>query len=108
LGYGTDLNKSKIVYDKDWSFFVNVLGKKELPRLDFYHGGYNYRIPPVGAILENGKFNANIQIPGFIIRYTSDGSVPTIKSKVYIIPIAEKAKLRFVRFQIMEDMESQQ
>ena len=93
-----DLNKSKTLYDKDWSVFVNVLGKKELPRLDFYFGGYNYRIPPVGAILENGKVNANIQIPGFIIRYTSDGSIPTIKSKVYKNPIAEKGKITLCAF----------
>ena len=94
----SDLVKSKALYDKDWSIFVNVLGKKELPRLDFYHGEYNYRIPPVGAILENGKVNANIQIPGFQIRYTSDGSLPTNKSKVYKNPIADKGKITLCAF----------
>ena len=94
----TDKEKSKILYDKDWSIFVNVLGKKELPRLDYYSGGYGYRIPPVGIITENGKVKANIQMPGFTIRYTTDGSEPTNKSEIYSTPIARKGKITFCAF----------
>jgi hexosaminidase len=93
-----DKNKSKIEYEKDWSVFVNVLGKKELPRLDYYSGGYIYRIPPVGAIIENGKVYANIQQPGFTIRYTTDGSEPTINSKIYKSPITAITKITLCAF----------
>lgn len=94
----TDQNKSEELYNKDWSKFVNVLGKKELPRLDYYLGGVGYRIPPVGAIVENGKVSANIQIPGFIIRYTTDGLVPTTNSEIYKTPIADKGKITLCAF----------
>lgn len=93
-----DKNKSETLYNKDWSVFVNVLGKKELPRLDYYSGGFGYRIPPVGAIIENGKVSANIQQPGFTIRYTTDGSEPTINSKIYKSPIAAKGKITLCAF----------
>ncbi|NEW77855.1 MAG: family 20 glycosylhydrolase [Gelidibacter sp.] len=93
-----DKDKSKILYDKDWSIFLNVLGKKELPRLDYYFGGYDYRIPPVGVLIENGKVTANIQIPGFSIHYTTDGSEPTNNSEVYITPIDKKGKFLLAAF----------
>lgn len=93
-----DINNSETLYNKDWSVFVNVLGKKELPRLDYYSEGFGYRIPPVGAIIENGKVSANIQQPGFTIRYTTDGSEPTIKSKIYKSPIAAKGKIMLCVF----------
>ncbi|MGV8945720.1 MAG: family 20 glycosylhydrolase [Lutibacter sp.] len=93
-----DKDKSKILYHKDWSTFVNVLGKKELPRLDYYFGGTNYRIPPVGAVIENGKVKANIQIPGFSIHFTTDGSEPTNKSEIYIKPIDKKGKISLSAF----------
>ncbi len=93
-----DKEKSKIFYDKDWSLFVNVLGKKELPRLDYYSGGFGYRIPPVGISVGNGKVSANIQQPGFIIRYTIDGSEPTFKSEIYSRPIAKKGTIKFCAF----------
>ncbi|MBE0422964.1 MAG: chitobiase/beta-hexosaminidase C-terminal domain-containing protein, partial [Lutibacter sp.] len=96
----TERNQEKmnISYNKDWSIFANVLGKKELPRLDFYWGGFNYRIPPVGAIIDSGKVKANIQQPGFVIRYTADGTEPNINSKIYTKPIVEKGKITLSAF----------
>jgi len=35
------------VQSEDWTHFVNVLGHRELPRLDSKH--VSYRIPPPGA-----------------------------------------------------------
>jgi hexosaminidase len=93
-----DLDKTIDLYIKDWSAFVNILGKKELPRLDYYHGGYNYRIPPVGAIIENGKVLANIQQPGFTIRYTTDGAEPKSNSTTYNYPIGAKARIKLCAF----------
>ncbi|HVW96444.1 MAG TPA: family 20 glycosylhydrolase [Mucilaginibacter sp.] len=75
--------KSDSLYQIAWSNFLNVLGKRELPRLSYYNGGYNYRVPKPGVVLQDGKYAANVQFPGLIIRYTTDGSEPTEKSKLY-------------------------
>jgi len=76
--------KSDSLYQLSWNNFLNVLGKRELPRLSYYKGGYSYRVPKPGVILKNGKYVANIQFPGLTIRYTTDGSDPDAKSKIYI------------------------
>ncbi|WP_213087117.1 chitobiase/beta-hexosaminidase C-terminal domain-containing protein [Chitinophaga agrisoli] len=44
-----------------------MLGKKELPRLDVYNGGYNYRVLRPGAVVKDGKVWANVQLPGAAI-----------------------------------------
>jgi hexosaminidase len=75
--------KSDSLYTIAWVNFLNVLGKRELPRLSYYDGGYNYRIPKPGIILQDGKFAANEQFPGFTIRYTTNGKDPDAKSPVY-------------------------
>jgi hexosaminidase len=78
-----DTAKSKVLYQQAWSSFVNTMGKRELPRLDYLNGGYDYRIPKPGIVLQNGRYAVNIQFPGFTIRYTTDGSIPDAKSKIY-------------------------
>jgi len=83
------------VYNAAWSEFINVLGKRELPRLDRYHKGFTYRIPEAGILLQNGSVTANVQYPGMIIRYTADGSIPHVKSKRYVGPIAQKGTIAF-------------
>jgi len=84
--WATETNpaKSDSLYNVAWVNFLNILGKRELPRLSYYgNGGYNYRIPKPGVILQDGKYLANNQIPGLTIRYTTDGKDPDAKSKVY-------------------------
>ncbi|MDR8391086.1 carbohydate-binding domain-containing protein [Aliifodinibius sp. S!AR15-10] len=82
-------------YQQAWSTFLNIAAKRELPRLDHYAGGFRYRIPTPGAIIKDGTISANVQMPGFTIRYTTDGSEPDINSKIYAGPInASSAKLR--------------
>ncbi|AFD08960.1 family 20 glycosylhydrolase [Solitalea canadensis] len=85
-------------YTKAWNEFINTVSKRELPRLSFYHGGFKYRIPTAGAIVENGTVKANVQLPGFIIKYTTNGSTPTIKSKTYTNPITEKGLIKLCVF----------
>ena len=75
--------KSDSLYQIAWVNFLNVLGKRELPRLSYYNGGYGYRVPKPGVILQDGKYLANEQFPGFTIRYTTDGKDPDEKSKLY-------------------------
>ena len=82
-----DSVKAQTLYNEAWSQFVNVLGKRELPRLDYYNKGYQYRIPTPGILVENGVVKMNTQIPGLTIHYTTDGSEPTLKSKRYTQPV---------------------
>jgi hexosaminidase len=73
--------------NRDWNIFANTLGQREMPRLDNLFGGYNYRLPPPGAKVKDGFLYANSQFPGLTIRYTTDGSNPTIHSKEYSKPV---------------------
>lgn len=66
-----------------WSHFAHHVGKRELPRLDHLFGGWHYRIPLPGAIIDNGMLRANVTYPGLQIRYTTDGSEPSVKSALF-------------------------
>jgi hexosaminidase len=91
--------KRLALYQEAWSVFVNTIGKKELPRLTAYpDGAVQYRIPPVGADILDGILIANIQIPGFDIRYTTDGTEPTTKSRIYTKPLTEKGNITLCAF----------
>lgn len=94
----TDERKSEAAYNQAWSEFVNILGKRELPRLNYYAGGYNYRIPTAGAMIKDGAVLANTQLPGLVIRYTTNGAEPTANSKVYTGPIKEKGTVKLKVF----------
>jgi hexosaminidase len=93
-----DASLSASLYNQAWSSFVNVVGKRELTKLNYYQGGANFRIPTVGAKQVNGLVHTNIQLPGLTIRYTSDGAEPTISSKQYVEPIAEKGIIKLKAF----------
>ncbi|MEP6737342.1 MAG: family 20 glycosylhydrolase [Chryseolinea sp.] len=83
-----------------WNAFANDLAKKELPRMSYLNGGYNYRIPPPGAILDHGELKANVEYPGLIIRYTTDGTEPTDKSIVYNGAVKVKGIVRIRSFDV--------
>ncbi|MCC9138889.1 family 20 glycosylhydrolase [Pontibacter silvestris] len=95
-----DEAKSVKLYNQAWSDFVNTLGKRELPRLTYYAGGFNYRIPTPGAKVEDGKVQANVQLPGLTVRYTTDGTEPTTKSKEYTGPISAKGSIKLKVFDV--------
>jgi hexosaminidase len=57
--------------ETDWAAFANLLGGRELARLDA--AGVAYRIPTVGAVVENGRLRANVEFPGLPIEYRVDG-----------------------------------
>jgi len=69
-----------------WNDFTNTLGHYVLPKLDVQN--VSYRIPPPGAIFENGQLSANTLFPGLTIRYTTDGSEPNINSTEYKSPVS--------------------
>jgi hexosaminidase len=94
----TDATKSNVAYTQVWSEFLNIVGKRELPRLDHYAGGYSYRIPTPGIVKENGQIIANVQFPGFVIRYTTDGTEPTANSSIYTAPLNSKGTVQLKAF----------
>ncbi len=96
----TDESTAQQLYAQAWNTFVNQLGKRELPRLGSYAGGFAYRIPTVGAVVENGAVRANSQLPGFTIRYTTDGSQPHANSLVYSAPITTKGTIKLRAFSV--------
>lgn len=97
----TDTTQINTLYNRAWSQYLAILGERELPRLDYLKGGYNYRIPFAGAILKDGKVFANVELPMVTIRYTTNGDVPTIKSSIYTEPITAKGIIKFKVFNNM-------
>jgi hexosaminidase len=86
------------LYQEAWSRFVNTLGKRELPRLDLEGPNINYRIPTPGLKLVDGAVLCNLQLPGFTLRYTADGSEPTAKSAAVQGPIPARGVIRVAAF----------
>jgi len=84
--------------NQDWNRFANLVGQRELPRLDYLFGGYNYRLPPPGAVIKDGKLFANIDFPGLTLRYTTDGSEPGVHSPVYSGPVELSGKINIRSF----------
>jgi hexosaminidase len=80
--------KSDSLYKLAWSGFVNVLGKRELPRLSYFDGGFNYRVPKPGVIFKDGKFWVNDQFPGLTIRYSTTTDDPEPVSNLYTEPVS--------------------
>ena len=93
-----DDRKSEQLYGQAWSAFISRVGNHELPRLDVYGGGFQYRIPTAGAKLIAGKVAANVQIPGLTIRYTMDGTEPTASSPSYSEPLTPTNTIRLKVF----------
>jgi hexosaminidase len=84
-----------------WSGFVNVLGRRVLPRIDLEQwtgGPVAYRIAPPGLVREGGKVHANHMLPGLALRFTSDGSEPTAASPLVQGAIAERGLIQVAAF----------
>ena len=84
--------------EEAWNRFANTLGRRELPRLDSLAGGFAYRLPPPGAVIEEGRLRANVRFPGLAIRYTTDGSEPTVDSALWEEPVAVSGEVRLKSF----------
>lgn len=93
-----DTSNAAALYATAYNRFLNVVGKRELKRLDHYSGGFNYRIPSPGVKIQNGQVIVNSQLPGLIIRYTTDGSEPTLKSEIYSTAITTKGEIDIQSF----------
>ena len=84
--------------DEGWNQFANTIAQKEFPKLAHTNGGYNYRVPPAGAVIEKGEIKANVALPGISIHYTTDGTEPTMQSPVYTAPVPATATFNFKTF----------
>ncbi len=93
-----DAQKSESLYREAWSRFVNVVGQRELPRLDREVPGLDYRIPTPGLKAEGGMVRCSVELPGFTLRYTTDGSEPTVRSAVVSGPIPFRGTVRVAAF----------
>ncbi|MDE1465252.1 family 20 glycosylhydrolase [Spartinivicinus poritis] len=77
------------LYNQAWNRFANRVGQVELTKLDRLFGGFHYRLPIPGAMLnEDGLVTVNISLPGTVVRYTTDGSDPTASSEIYREPFS--------------------
>jgi len=93
-----DAAKSDSLHREAWSRFVNVVGQRELPRLDREVPGLNYRIPTPGLKANEGMVYTSVELPGFTLRYTTDGSEPTVRSAVAHGPIPLRGTVRVAAF----------
>jgi hexosaminidase len=94
----SDELKSATLFRDAWSEVVGVLGKRELPRLDREMSGLNYRIPTPGLKTVDGQVHGSLEIPGFVLRYTTDGSEPNVKSPEVRGPIPLGSVVRVAAF----------
>lgn len=88
-------------YDSALNIFLNLVAKRLLPRLARLDGGFAYRVPPPGVLCKHGRVWANCPLPGFTIRYTTDGSEPTVLSPRYTGPLPYREGLRLRVFDTM-------
>ncbi|QGU88400.1 beta-N-acetylhexosaminidase [Erwinia sorbitola] len=54
----------------DWQRFANILGQRELAKLEKH--GIRYRLPVPGARIVSGKLEANTALPGVEIAFSTD------------------------------------
>lgn len=61
----------KSALEQDWWRFANLLGQRELAKMD--KSGVGYRLPVPGATIAGDQLAANISLPGLAIQYSVDG-----------------------------------
>ena len=79
--------KSKMILD--WENFTSFIGGSFLPFIT-ENFQIKYHLPKPGGKLIRNKLFLKTQFPGLKIRYTTDGSIPNINSKVYSGPVVVK------------------
>lgn len=56
---------------RDWQRFANLMGQRELAKLD--KAGIAYRLPQPGAVIVDGYLQANTALPGIDVEYSTNG-----------------------------------
>ncbi|MBU2895738.1 family 20 glycosylhydrolase [Vibrio hepatarius] len=95
---GTNLvNKRQL--NKDYNRFANILGQRELAKLE--KSGIEYRLPIPGGKIETGTLMMNTSFPGVDLQYSLDGenwqvyqenARPEVQGEVYIRSVSASGK----------------
>ena len=89
----------KAALNQDYNRFANVLGQRELAKLE--KAGIDFRLPVPGAKIESGKLAMNVQFPGVELQYSADGETwltyndsqrPSVEGETYIRSISESGE----------------
>jgi len=79
--------------DHSWQVFANTLGQKEFTKLEL--AGVDYRLPTVGAKIEQGVLTANVAFPGLTIEYQLQSKTGEQQGwQVYSKPVEVKAAVK--------------
>jgi len=79
--------------DQSWQVFANTLGQKEFTKLEL--AGVDYRLPTVGAKIEQGVLTANVAFPGLTIEYQLQSKTGEQQGwQVYSKPVEVKAAVK--------------
>ena len=82
-----DPDSKRRALETQWNKFSNNIGQRLLPIVDNIFGGLSYDLPKPGGLIIDNKLYANTVFPGLDIKYTLDGSEPSLSSKTYESPI---------------------
>ena len=82
-----DPDSKRRALETQWNKFSNNIGQRLLPIVDNIFGGLSYDLPKPGGLIIDNKLFANTVFPGLDIKYTLDGSEPSLSSKTYESPI---------------------
>lgn len=80
---------------KDWNYFANSMGQRELAKLE--KAGINYRLPIPGAKIKNGQLSMNISFPGVILQYSvKEGKIWLNYDPLNKPYVGDKVKIRSI------------
>ncbi|MEW7865053.1 beta-N-acetylhexosaminidase [Aeromonas diversa] len=96
---GETKHVNKATLNKEWNQFANVLGQRVLPKLD--KAGVEYRLSVPGGKVVNGALEANVDLPGLTIEFSTDGqswsrydagNKPMVSGTVYLRTVSFDGK----------------
>lgn len=86
--------------NRDWARFANLLGQRELAKLDA--AGVQYRLPVPGAVVTAGVLEVNTALPGLAVEYSADNgktwqrydaaAKPTVTGEVQVRTVSPDGK----------------
>ena len=91
--------KERQAFNKELGLFYSKVSEKEMPH--WASRSINFRLPHPGLCIKEGQLHASTPIRGGEIRYTTDGTEPTLHSELWKAPVAcdasvVKAKLFYL------------
>ena len=78
--------KEQQAFNRDLALFYSKVSDREMPY--WASRSINFRLPHPGLCIKEGMLYANTPIRGGEIRYTTDGTEPTLHSELWQAPVA--------------------